>query len=148
MAISSNAIILSMHDGSDYTAIAEVLDVSGPALDQAIAAVTNHNSNRNTQSISTLKGGQIDFDINFIPTETTHADTSGLLNALNSGDAKLFKLTFPNGYQWLFNSIVLGFDPVENVDGELSATLNMLMTGIAQFNEVTGFPYVFPYILS
>ena len=135
-AISSFGTLLQIGDGATtevFTTIAEVMDISGPGLAQATAEVTSHTStNRYREFIATVKdGGEISFDINFVPTDGTHDPTTGLLSVFESGASTNYQIVFPDtgSTTWALPAIVTGFEPAEPVDGALTASLTLKVSG-------------------
>lgn len=135
-AISSFGTLLKIGDGAPteaFTTIAEVMDISGPSLAQGTVEVTSQAATaRYREFIATLKdGGEISFDINYITTDGTHDPTTGLLNDFEDGTLRNFQLVFPDtgSTTWTIPSIVTGFEPSAPVDGALTASVTLKVSG-------------------
>ena len=137
MAIHAFGIDLQMGDGGDpenFTSLAEVLDVNGPGMTADTVEVTPHDPSGNKwkKFLKALRdGGEVTFDINFEPTESTHDETTGLLAELDSDDLRNFKLIFPDGSSttWDFSGYVTNFNPNGPVQEALTASITIKLSG-------------------
>ncbi len=135
-ALSSFATLLKIGDGGgpeNFTTIAEVLDISGPGLAMRTAEATNHSSPAGwAEFIGTiLEGGEVTFDINFIPTNATHSYSAGLLQDFANKTARNFQLVFPDtgATTWAFTALVTQFPIDGPVEGILRANVTLMVTG-------------------
>ena len=135
-AISSFGTLLKIGDGGGtevFTTIAEVLDISGPGLSQETEEVTNHSSTAGwDEHIGTiLRGGEVSFDVNFIPTENTQDAGAGLINDMENRTRRNFRIVFPDSgaTTWNFAALVTAFEPSAPVQGALRASVSLLITG-------------------
>ena len=135
-AISSFGTLLKIGDGAGteaFTTIAEVMDISGPSSTLNTAEVTSQTSaNGYSEHIGTiLNGGEVSFDINYGPTDGTHDESTGLISVMNARTLNNFQLIFPDSgtTTWSFAALVTGFEPSAPVDGALTASVSMLISG-------------------
>lgn len=135
-AIAAYGTLLKIGDGGSsetFTTIAEVRDISGPSLSADVKDVTSHDSEDGwDESITTiLRGGEVSFALNFIPTETTHSYTSGLLEDYANRTRRNFQLVFSDtgSTTWNFAALVTGFEPTAGVADELTADVTLKITG-------------------
>lgn len=135
-AIDSNGTLLQAGDGATpteaFTTIAEVLDISGPSLSLETEDVTSHDSGGNAEYIGTiLDGGEVSFEINYIPGNATHNATAGLLKTMTDKAVRNFKLVFPTAspVTWQFTALVTGFEPAAPAKGKLTASVTLKVTG-------------------
>lgn len=136
-AISSFGTLLKIGDGGspteNFTTIAEVLDISGPALEQATEEVTSHSSVDGwREHVGTLlSAGEVSFDVNFVPTHATHNPSTGLIKDMTDRTKRNFQLVFPDAGSttWQFTALVTGFEPDEPVEGKLGASVTLQVTG-------------------
>lgn len=135
-AINSFGTLLKIGDGGGtevFTTIAEVLDISGPALKMNTEDATNHSSTGGYEEYipTTLAAGELTFGLNFQPTAATHSQTSGLLKDFKNKTKRNFQLVFPDAGSttWAFAAYVTGFEPKAPVKGKLSADVTLLITG-------------------
>jgi len=83
-ALSSFGTLLKIGDGStaeQFTTIAEVRDISGPALNLGTEEVTPQTAPGGwREHVPTLlSAGEVTFEVNFVPTEETHDPDTGLI---------------------------------------------------------------------
>lgn len=135
-AKSSFGTLLKIGDGGGtevFTTIAEVKDIGGPELGANTADVTNHSSPGGwEEKVATiLKGGQVKFDLNFLPTAATQSSSAGLLLDLGNRTKRNFKIVFPDGSSttWTFSAFVVAFVPSSPVDGAMTASITLDITG-------------------
>ncbi len=136
-AISAHGTLLKSGDGvtptETFTTIAEVTNISGPALSTDAIDTTSHDSpNNHREFIGGLKdGGEVTFDINYIPTNPTHDASTGLLADYVARTLRNFQLVFSDSGNttWSFTAIVTGFEPGEPVDAQLTASVTLRITG-------------------
>ena len=137
MAISAFGTLLQIGDGAapaeGFATIFEVRDISGPSLASDTVDVTSHDSTGGWEEhvATILRSGEVTFDVNYEPTETTHDATTGLLGDMVARTLRNFQLVFPDGLTttWEFSAFVTGFAPSEPVAGELSASISLKLSG-------------------
>ncbi|MGM0409189.1 MAG: phage tail tube protein [Bacillota bacterium] len=139
--IAAGGTLLKLGDqagtsGTTYTTIAEVVDITGPGLSADTSDVTSHDSFVNEGGweehvVTVLRSGEVTFDINYVPDESTHSSASGMLGELDGGAKKNYELVFSNSgaTTWNFDAIVTGFEPSAPHDDKLSASLTLKVTG-------------------
>lgn len=135
-AIAAKGTLLKIGDGAtpeNFTSVAEVVNIGGPALSMDPIEVTNQGSTDGWKEyIAGLKdGGEVSLDLNYIPTETTHNATAGLINDLENGTVRNFQLVFSDagGTIWAFPALVTGFEPSAPVDDKLAASVTLKVSG-------------------
>ena len=137
-AVLAQGTLMKIGDGAgNYTTIAEVKNLAGPALSQAAVDVTNHDSaNQFREYIAGLRdGGKVTFDVNWIPSNATQGFTTGLLKAGFGGakgaSAQQFRIVFPDAATttWTFTGIVTKLAPSSGVDKELVASIEIQVSG-------------------
>lgn len=132
---SSFGTFLQVGDGAtpeNFTTIAEVGDISGPAVSRDTEEVTNHSSPDGYEEfITTIKrSGEVTFPINFIPTDPTHDQSTGLLAMLDSGVLKNWRLLLSTtGRRWQFAALVTNFEGASPVVGKQSADVTLKISG-------------------
>lgn len=134
-ALAAYGVLLKVGDGATsevFTTIAEVRDIEGPELELTTKEVTSHDSGGWDEYIGTLlRGGEVSFDLNFIPTGTTHSYSSGLIKDMVDRKRRNFQLVFPDSGQttWKFAALVTKFSPSSGVEDELKADVTLQITG-------------------
>ncbi len=127
--------LLKIGDGGGpetFTTIAEVTNISGPSLSLAAIEATSMDSGGWEESIGGVKsGGEVSFDLSYLPTHATHDASTGLIADLKNAVARNFQLVFPDagGTTWSFTALVTAFEPSAPVDGRLQASVTLKITG-------------------
>src|SRR4030042_3656519 len=131
-ALSAFGTLLKIGDGGGtevFTTIAEVRDIKVPKLKTKTKEVTNQSSPSGAKEIiATIRdAGEVTFGINFIPTNATHSQSTGLIKDWKNRTKRNFQLVFPDGGSttWSFAAFVTGVDISEPVEGELSAEVTL-----------------------
>ena len=130
-ATSGFGTLLQVGDGASpevFTTIAECTNIKPPQQQTGNIDVTHHESpNSHRELIASLRSsGTVQFTINYLPANATHANTGqGLLKLQQDRTVKNWKivLTDPAATEWLFSGFVSNFDPQDiGVDDKISAT--------------------------
>lgn len=135
MTIPSHGTLLKVGDGGDpvevFTTIAKIKDIGGPAFNRGTHDASTQTTDWGEIVPGLKMGGQVTFDINLIPTEATHDENTGLLKDFIDGTKRNFQLVFPDtaNTTWQFAAFVLSFEPDAPVDGLLTASLTVEITG-------------------
>ena len=120
--------------GTGGTAIAAITNISGPGLSLDTEDVTSHDSTGGWEEVigTILRSGEVSIDIVYDPNAATHKNAAGgLLADLVSRTAQTYAITFPStaAVSWTFSAFVTGFEPSASVDGALTATATLKITG-------------------
>ena len=137
MTIPSHGTLLLVGDGAvlpaveAFTTIAKIKDIGGPGFNRGTHDASTQTTDWGEVVPGIKMGGQVMFDINLIPTEATHDETTGLLKDFIDGTKRNFQLVFPDtaNTTWQFAAFVLSFEPDAPVDGLLTASLTVEITG-------------------
>ena len=116
------------------TAYANVTNISGPGLSLDTVDVTSHDSTAAWEEIvgAILRSGDITLDIVYDPADATHKYAAGgLIYDLVQRTAIALTLELPDTgtTTWSFNAFVTGFVPGAPVEGALTATVTLKITG-------------------
>jgi hypothetical protein len=112
------------------TAIAELKDITPPALTRKPIDTTTHNSDDDSYVVGIRRKGELSFMINFLPSgEATHGTTSGLLHAWAVGSKDFYEIDFPDGAYWQFSGFVSNIAPKQPVDGVQEASISIRPSG-------------------
>jgi len=116
------------------TTIAQVSNLSGPGLSLDTEDTTSHDSTAGWEEVvgTILRSGEVTADIVYDPNHATHKYASGgLLYDMVSRTAQAFSIVFPSSptVTWSFNALVTGFEPTAPVDGALTASVKLKITG-------------------
>lgn len=134
--MSSNALVsqgMTLAIGSAasptiYTNITEVKSITGPSGNATVIDTTDLNSTAKEKRLGLKDQGQISFDWNYIPTDASHALVKA---AFDSGAQTQFRLTFTDTAltKWYFSAFVNGFSMSNAVDGVVSGSVTLELTG-------------------
>jgi len=127
-AIAAFATLLKI--GSTTVAEVTKIDFGGIKLD--LVESTNHSSTGGWREYTpTLKdGGEVSFEINYVPTAATHKNASGgLIYLLDNKTLQTFHVVFPDATDWTLPGYVTDFKPSAPVDGKLSASVTIKVSG-------------------
>jgi predicted secreted protein len=116
-----------------FTTVAEILNISGPDLSLDLIDVTNMDSPSYYREVlpGFKSAGEIKFDINFMPVNSTHNPTSGILADFDGRVKRNWKLVFPDtgATTWSFAGYLTGFSVTSNFDDRLQASVTISITG-------------------
>lgn len=130
-AVSSHGTLLKIGDGGGsevFTTIAEVKDISGPALSWETEDVTNHDSSKWREHIVTIKeGGEVTFEINYYSATTQDSLRTDML----AGTKRNFQVVFPTSpaETHAFAAYITGIEYDAPVEGVLSQSITLTITG-------------------
>ncbi len=117
------------------TAIAQIKTISGPELSLDTVDVTSHDSTDGWEEVvgTILRSGEVTFEIEYDPAGATHKYAAGgLLYDYVQKTANTYTLVFPDAgsTEWSFSALITGFNPGMPVDGDLTASVKMKVTGV------------------
>lgn len=114
-----------------FTTIAEVRSITGPGYTGDTVEVTNHSSTGAFREhiASLLDGGNLTFDMNFVPREPTQDQTSGLMAAYLTRARKSFKLLMRDGSTLDFLGFCTGMSLTFPIDNVQTASVTIKVTG-------------------
>lgn len=118
--------------------IAGIKNIGGPGLSLDTVDVTTHDSANGWEEVvgTVLRTGEITLDIVYDPADTTqYASAGGLIYRLENKQYTWFDLTFRSTYNWSFSGYVTGFEPGAPVDGDLTASVKIKITGVPTLEQ-------------
>ncbi len=132
-AIWAYGSILQLGDGATpevFTAIAEITELTPPQMSRDDIDVTSHQSSDGYREfISGLRdGGEVSFKANWLPTNSTHDGTTGLLETFNDNDTHNWKVILPNTLITIaFSGFLTAFEPDLPIEeqAQLSGTIKV-----------------------
>lgn len=116
-----------------FTEIAELRDITPPALTRNPLEITTHNEDDDAYIVGIRRHGDLTMQMNFVPGNATHDETTGLQKAWLDGTCDIYRLTFPDGSAWLFSGYVTNIAPDAPVDDVLTAEVTIRPTGQHMF---------------
>jgi hypothetical protein len=125
-AISAHGTLIK-RNGTD---IAELRNITAPALTRNPIETTMHNSDDSSYVVGIRRKGELQFALGFLPSgEATHNAAAGLIKAWADGSKDLYLITYPDGATWQFSGFVSNIAPVMPVDGGLEANCSIRPSG-------------------
>lgn len=124
-AISAHGTIVKRNG----TAIAELRDLTPPALSRKVIETTNHNSDDDSYVVGIRRKGEMSFELGFLNDDPTHDNTTGLMSAWSTGSKDLYEIDFPDGGIWLFSGFVSNIGPKSPVDDGQTASISIRPSG-------------------
>ena len=111
-----------------FTAIPEVKTIGGPSGQRNMRQVTDLDSTAHEFKANLKDEGEITLGIFYIPQNAVHIT---LRNAYANGTQKNFRMEFVDtlGTTWDFYGYVKGFNAGVDVDGDVTATVTIKITG-------------------
>lgn len=116
---------------ASFTTIAEVGDIDGPSDSVDTIEVTNHSSAgaRKEFIAGLIDSGEVSFPINWIPSDATHDETTGLEKVKNDREMRKYQIIFPDATQMEFSALCTKFARKAPVAGKLSADITLKVSG-------------------
>jgi len=135
-ALFAHGTLLEKGDGAtteNFSTIAEVTNIGGPGLALDPLDVTSHSSTNGWREFigGLLDGGEVSLTVNYVPTESTHDASTGLIADMAARTVRNFQLIFPDSGNttWSFSALVTSCEPGEPVDGQLTGEVTLKVTG-------------------
>lgn len=136
MGLAAFGTLFKMGDGGtpeNFTTIAQVTDISGPDFSTDTEDATHHSSAGGYEEVITtiLRTGAFTLAIQFIPTDSTHNVSTGLLYEWKNKTTTNYQLVFPDtgSTTWTMPCKVTGFSIGAPVGGKLTADVTLRVTG-------------------
>src|SRR5690606_20424656 len=126
---------IAFGDGSSpesYTEVAEVVSISGPSYSRESVDFTHLKSPDDYMEFKPgmKDGGEVTFEGRWLPGNSTHDDSTGVLSLFEAGSIDNWKLTFPDGSDITFAAFVTGISPtVGGVDDPVNMSVTLKVTG-------------------
>lgn len=134
--MSSFGTFLKKGDGGTpeaFATIAEVQDIDGPDMSLATEETTHHGSTGGWDEFvgTILSGGEVSFPLNFLPSDPTQDQVTGLQADMKNRTKRNYQLVYPDagGNGYAFKALVTGFKPKAPVKGKLSADVKLKISG-------------------
>lgn len=142
LAISSHGTLVARAPAATpgvWTTIAELGDITFPELMRNEFDAVTQDKNIDSYTLGVLRRGALTVPLNFLPTNGTHDHLTGLIKALITEPVPVdgWRITSPDGTQWIMSGQVKGFSPKAPVDGKLSADVTIRMSGLMSIGGVS-----------
>lgn len=139
-ALSAFNTLLFMGDGAAteaFIVVSELKTVQGPSFAADTIDVTTHNTTAPWHSyiVGLLDGGEMSFDINFIPQAVTHSYTSGIVGDFARRIRRNWKLVYPDPSftPWIMPGLLTSFEPSADPADVLMASTTVKVAGPPTF---------------
>jgi len=114
--------------------VAYVKSLGGPGMSVDTIDVSTHDQTTAFEEVipSIIRTGEVKLDLEFDPNTATHQGTStgGLVYDLKTKFRGFWQIVFPGAVTWSFEGFVTAFEPSGPVDGDLTASATIKITGI------------------
>jgi len=134
-AIIGYGIVFRIDDGTGtgtFDLIGEISNIDPPDAQADDVEVTHMGSpNKTREYIAGLtEPGEMGFDINWIPNDSTDVI---LRDLKTSGARRTMEIVWPNAAEWQFSGFIKGFKVAAPIDGNMTASLTVRVTGSTAF---------------
>jgi hypothetical protein len=118
-----------LHNGGTPGAleeIAEVFDITPPNEQSETIDVTHFGSTAREFIFGLTDFGECSFEMNLVPGSDSE---TAILAAKTGQTARQCVITFPNGWTWTYDGLVIGYEPAVPVDDKMTATVTIKVSG-------------------
>ena len=128
--------VIQLGDGATpevFTAIAEVIDISPPSMSRDDIDVSNQDSTSGWREFipGWRDGGEMSFNCNWLPTNATHDENTGLLSTFTDDDRHNWKLILPDTVKTLsFAGFVTGFEGDLSLEEQADLSITIKISGV------------------
>jgi hypothetical protein len=139
-AVSSHGTVISRAPAATPTVFTEIGglgDLQPPSLSRNSFDVTTQNDDIDQYGVGVLRRAEVTFPINFRWDEPTHNHIAGLYKAIIDATLDAYKLTFPDGTEFVFNAFVTNITHQQPVDGVQRADVTLRPSGLMTLEELT-----------
>jgi hypothetical protein len=133
--IGSHGTLLKIGDGATpteaFTTIAGLVDINHSGFERNIIDAPDQQQTWTKKVPGMLNPGDQTFTVNFVPTDGTHDESTGLIKDLIDGTLRNFQLVFPDTgtTTWTFAAYVKSCAAGEPVDGILTMDVVLAIDG-------------------
>lgn len=112
-----------------FTPIGEIGDITPPGLSRNEHPTLSHNKDIDSYVGGVLRRQAVTFPIFFNRNDPTHDHQTGLYQAIADNAFEGYKVTQPDGFEWLFSGFVQNIAPSAPVDGVQTAQVTIRPSG-------------------
>lgn len=131
--LSSHGTMLAVQltPGGAFTDIAELGDLKLPEFMRNVFDATVQNRTIDSKVLGVVRRSTFTFPINFIPTDPTHDEVTGMYKLFANNTLTGWRVTFPDtgATKWFASGQVSKLGPAAPVDGKLSADCAIEFSG-------------------
>jgi hypothetical protein len=131
-AISAQGTLIARQTqgAGPFVTIGELRDITPPPLMRNPIETTSHNEIEETFVVGIRRKGELSFTIGWNPSIATHDHLTGLQDSWENGYRDVWRVTYPEGTEWLFSGYVTNLAPAAPVDDGLTAEVTVRPTGL------------------
>lgn len=127
---SHGTVISRQHTpGGAFTPVGEIGDITLPGLMRNEHETTSHNKDIDSYVGGVLRRQAPTFPIFFNADDPTHDAQVGLYNAIMENQFTGYRITQPDGFEWIFSGFVQNIQPTAPVDGVQTANVTIRPSG-------------------
>ena len=115
-----------------FTSVAEVVSMSGPNFSRESVDFTHMSSANDYKEFKPgmKDGGEVTFEGRWLPGDSSHDASTGVLSLFEAGSIDNWKLTFPDGSDFTFAAFVTGLSPsIGGVDDPVNMSVTLKVSG-------------------
>ncbi len=137
-ALSGHGTVIAVQliPGGSFTDIAEQGDITPPALTRNEFDATTQLEDIDSYVLGVMRRSPVTVGMNFIPTEPSHDEDTGLYSLMIDNVMTGWRFTFPDATVWIASGQVQNIQPTAPVDGKLSANVTIRFSGLMSINGV------------
>jgi predicted secreted protein len=133
-ALPGYGTLLKMGDGGSpetFATVVEVTEIHPPKIELQTEDATSHDSGGWEEVMGhLLSGGEIGAKVNWIPTDPTHDETSGLLYQILNRTKKNWRVVLPGSSKtFSFAALLTKFEAETPVKGKMAASVTLAISG-------------------
>lgn len=136
-AAHAHGTIVARQDGGSgsFTDVGELRDITFPELTRAVAAVSSQaDSYDHYVASGLLERSEFSFGIWWDPNDTTHDDSSGLINSIEQKQLDAWRFTEPGNATLIVSGYIVGFSVSAPMDDGLQADVTVQPTAAHAWN--------------
>lgn len=136
--ISSHGTVIARKGSGDpdFIDIGEIGDITMPGLSRNEFETTSHNQDIDSYVLGVLRREPVTFPIFFNKNDATHNAATGLQKAIIDNDVDAYRITQPDGQEWIFSGGVQAMTQAAPVDGVQTANVTIRPTGAFLLNGI------------
>jgi hypothetical protein len=136
--ISSHGTVISRKGAldADFVDIGEIGDITMPGLSRNEFETTSHNQDIDSYVLGVLRREPVVFPIFFNKNDATHNAATGLQKAIIENAVDAYRITQPDGQEWIFSGGVQAMTQAAPVDGVQTANVTIRPTGAFLLNGI------------